>query len=132
MTDDRLPQRTLATTFWLAAFFIMVFGLRSQLTVSFGLAIGAAIGLLSLWSLVFVVPRLFTHDNPFARLLLGMVALMKLPVYAAVLYFAMSSRFINPFAVFIGAALVPAVIALKVLGNQLVAGGEPVAVLGED
>jgi len=132
MTDDKLPQRTLSTTFWLSAFFIMVFGLRGQLTISFGLAIGAAIGLLSLWSLVFVVPRLFTHDNPFAKFLLGMVALMKLPIYAGVLYFAMSSPLISPFAVFIGAALVPAVIVLKVLGNQLIAGNEPVPAFGED
>jgi hypothetical protein len=119
MPDDNLPQRTLKTTFWLAAFLTLIFYLRGQTAISFGLAIGAAIGLTSLGSLTFAVPRLFNPGNPVAKLWLGMIALVKLPVYALVLSFAMSCKYIAPLAVFVGAALVPAVIVLKVLGNQL-------------
>ena len=126
MPDDKLPQRTLKTTFWLASFFAMVFGLRGEVGITFGLAIGAAIGLISLWSLMFAVPRLVRPGNPFAKLSLGLVAMIKLPVYAIALNFAMSSRWIEPFSVFAGAALVPMVLVLKVLGQQMVQKAEPV------
>lgn len=119
MPDERLPQRTLRTTSWVGAFFMLIFALRGEMPVTFGLAIGTAIGLLSLWSLIFAVPRLFVPGSAAPRLLLGMVALLKLPLYAIILSFAMSSPSINPFAVFVGAALVPVVLVLKVVGNQL-------------
>ncbi len=119
MPDDRLPQRTLVTTFWLAAAFTLVFAVYGHTTIAFGLAIGAAIGLSSLASLIYVVPRLLQPDKPAARFLMGMVAFSKLPIYAVALNFAMTSRYIQPVAVFIGAALVPLVIVLKVLGHQL-------------
>jgi len=118
MPDERLPQRTLKTTFWVGAFFMLIFGLRGEMPVVFGLAIGTSIGLLSLWSLIFAVPRLFVPGSAAPKFLLGMVAFLKLPLYAAILSFAMTSRFVNPFAVFVGAALVPVVLVLKVVGYQ--------------
>ena len=120
MPDEKLPQRTLKTAFWLGALFTLIFGLRGQTTIAFGLAIGAAIALSSLWSLIYVIPRLFTPDNPAAKLWLGVLWLLKLPVYAVVLYYAMGSRSIQPLAVFAGVALVPVVLVLKVLGHRLV------------
>ncbi len=120
MPDEKLPQRTLKTTFWLACFFLIVFALRGQYTIVSGLAVGAAIGLSSLWSLTVAIPRLFVPGNSAAKFWLGVVALLKLPLYAVILAVVMSSKYFEPFAVFAGAGLVPAVIVLKVLGYQLV------------
>jgi hypothetical protein len=119
MSQDNLPQRTLRTTFWLVAFFTMIFAVRGQLTVSLGLAIGGALGLFSLWSLAFAIPRLFGSVNPWSKFLLGVLSLSKLPIYAGTLYFAMSSSLVSPFAVFVGVALVPLVVVLKVVGIQM-------------
>ena len=130
MPDDKLPQRTLKTTFWLASLFTVVFGVRGQTDIAFGLAIGAAIGLSSLWSLAFAVPKLLKPGNPAARFSLGVVAMIKLPVYALVLSFAMSSKYVEPLSVFLGAALVPAVIVLKVLGYQMLERSQ--AAVGEE
>jgi hypothetical protein len=119
MSEDTLPQRTLNTTFWLVAFFTMIFALRGQLSVSFGLAVGGALGLFSLWSLAFAIPRLFGSANPWSKFLLGMLSLFKLPIYAGTLFFTMTSPSISPFAVFVGVALVPVVVVLKVLTAQM-------------
>ncbi len=116
MPDNKLPQRTLITTFWLAAFFAMVFGLRGQLAISLGLAIGAAIGLFSLGTLMISVPRFAKPGNHLAKFWLGLIWMAKLPVYAISLNFAMTSRLVEPFAVFVGAAMIPAVLVLKVVG----------------
>jgi hypothetical protein len=120
MTEYNLPQRTLRTTFWVAAFFTLVFGLRGETRISFGLAIGAAIGLSSLWSLTVAVPRLFAPGKPAPRLMLGMFTSLKLPLYAVVINYTVNSPYVSPFAMFIGVAFVPAVIFLKVIGQQLV------------
>jgi hypothetical protein len=120
MSQDNLPQRTLKTTFLLVAFFTSVFAARNELTVSFGLAIGGALGLFSLWSLAFAIPRLFGSANPWSKFLLGIFSACKLPIYAGTLYFAMTSPLVHPFAVFAGVALVPVVVVLKVVGAQVV------------
>src|SRR5947209_5775968 len=120
MTDDNLPQRTLKTTFWLAAFFVLLFEARGDRSIALGLTIGAAVGLFSLWSLLVVVPKLFRPGNSVAKLWLGMAAIMKLPIYCVVLSIAMTSKHIAPLAVFCGVALVPMVIFLKTVGAQLV------------
>jgi hypothetical protein len=119
MQEDRLPQRTLRTTFWVAALFALVFGLRGDIPIAFGLSIGAGIALMSLWTLIFAVPRLFAPGAVAPQMLLGMLTFIKLPLYAVILSFAMTSRFVSPFAVFVGAALVPLVLVLKVVGQQL-------------
>jgi hypothetical protein len=119
MTDDNLPTRALKTTTWLAALFMVIFALRGQLIITFGLGIGAALGVLSLWSLTFAIPRLFSSADPGAKFWLGMLTFCKLPIYAIVLNFAMTSRLVSSFAVFVGVAFVPAVLVLKVLGAQL-------------
>ena len=121
MPNETLPQRTLRTTFWLSALFVLIFGLRGETRISFGLALGAAIALFSLWSLIVLVPRLVTPGNAGAsKFLLGMAPFLKLPLYAGILQFAMVSPYIEPFAVFVGACFVPAVLVLKVAGYQLI------------
>lgn len=120
MPDEKLPRRTLRTAFWLTAWCVLVFGVRGQAAVSVGLAVGGALSLLSLWSLTWAVPHLLTGASPAARVLLGVVLLMKLPIYALVLGWAVSSRQVSPFALFAGVGVVPAVIVLKVLGHRLV------------
>jgi hypothetical protein len=125
MPDEKLPHRTLRTAFWLAALFTLVFGLRGETAITFGLALGAAIGLSSLWTLIVVVPKLFAPGKPAPRFWLGVVTFLKLPVYALILYFAMSTPHISPGAVFAGVSAVPVVLVLKVLGYQLVQKTQP-------
>src|SRR5690242_4544589 len=120
MPDSKLPQRTLVTTFWLASFFALLFSVRGQMAVSFGLAIGAAIGLFSLGTLIVAVPRFARPGNHLAKFWLAVIWVIKLPVYAVALNFAMTSKYVEPFAVFIGVAMIPAVLVLKVLGYQMI------------
>ena len=124
MPDEGLPRRTLRTTFWVAALFTLVFALRGQTTVALGLALGAAISMFSLWSLMVSVPRLFGSAAPAGRAAFGMLLALKLVLYAAVLAYAMSSPWFHPFAVFVGVGLVPAVLVLKVIGYRLASPGE--------
>jgi hypothetical protein len=123
LPNETLPQRTMKTTFLLAAFFALIFTMRGELTIAIGLSIGTGVALFSLWSLIVAVPRLLrAGGGPAAKAMLGFAALLKLPVYAITLHFAMTSRWVEPFAVFAGAALVPVVLVLKVVGWQLLAG----------
>ena len=119
MPDNKLPQRTLTTTFWLASFFTLIFALRGQTGISIGLGIGAAISLFSLWTLIVTVPRFARPGNFFAKFGMAMVWAAKLPIYMITLNFAMTSRSVEPFAVFVGAGLVPIVLVLKVVGYQM-------------
>src|SRR5437588_12930042 len=109
MSDDGLPRRTLKTTFWLSVFSSAVFLMRGQNSIALGLICGSGLGLFSLGSLVYVVPRLFQSGNPTARMSLAMIALFKLPIYVAAIYFITGSHYINPLAVFAGVALTPGV-----------------------
>lgn len=119
MPDENLPQRTLKTTLYVTILFTILFALRGQTTIALGLAIGAMLGIVSLWSLTFAVPRLFHSANPAAKFLLGMLLFCKLPFYAVVLDFAMTSKAVSPFSVFVGVALIPVVVVLKVVGYQM-------------
>jgi hypothetical protein len=120
MPDETLPQRTLKTTFWLVTFFTLVFAVRGQLPIAFGLALGGALGLFSLWSLTFAIPKLFSSPSPIAKFKLALLTLSKLPIYAISLYFAMASPVFSPFSVFVGVALIPAVLVLKVVGFKAI------------
>ena len=129
MPDKNLPQRTIRTTFALVSFFALVFVTRGQMPLAFGFALGGALGLFSLWSLSFGIPRLFHSSNPFSKFLLGIMTLAKLPLYAGTLYFAMASPFISPLATFMGVAMVPLVLVLKTIGFQMLSSG---STLGEE
>jgi len=118
MTEDNLPQRTLKTTFMLVAFFTIVFVSRGQYDVSLGLILGGALGMFSLWSLAFAVPKLMVGNSFVSRFLLGLLMLMKLPIFAGSLFFAMASPLFSPFATFVGVAFTPMVIVCKVLAQQ--------------
>src|SRR5690242_15558974 len=107
MPDDRLPQRTLKTTLLVAALFTVIYLVSGQLPAALGIAIGAMLGLVSLWSLTVAVPRLFASPSQASKLGLGLLMLAKLPFYCGVLMFAMTSPLVNPFTVFVGVALVP-------------------------
>ena len=119
MPDQNLPQRALKTTLQVATLFAVIFALRGEMTIALGLALGAMLGLFSLWTLTVAIPRLFTSGDPTARFWLGLLTALKLPIYMIVLNFTMTSKSIAPFAVFCGVALVPLIIVLKVVGYQL-------------
>jgi len=127
MPDDKLPQRTLKTTFTIAVLFSILFLARGQAQIAFGLAVGAMLGLVSLWSLTVAVPRLFASPNAGSRFGLGMLMLLKLPFYGVVLNFAMTSPAVSPFSVFVGVALIPVVLVLKTVGYNLVSQGSAAA-----
>lgn len=117
---ETLPQRTLRTTFLVAALFATVYALRGQGAISLGLGVGAALGLFSLWTLTAAIPRLFGGGSPVGRFWLGLLTMAKLPIYMIVLDFAMTSKLVSPFAVFCGVALVPVVLVLKVVTSQYI------------
>src|SRR2546429_562228 len=119
MPDERLPHRTLKTSFWLAALFALVFSARGQTAIAMGLAVGAGLACFALATLIYVIPRIFAQGNPAAKAGMAVAAVLKLPIYALVIYFALSSQLVNPVAIVAGVALVPAVLVLKVLGYQM-------------
>lgn len=118
LVDERVPQRALKAAFSLAALFALPFVLGGHWSSALGLAIGAFIGLSSLWSLSVAIPPLFRPDNPAANLWLGLITLVKLPLYAVLLAFAMTSPAVNPFAVFVGVALVPTMLVMQALASH--------------
>ena len=120
MPDEKLPQRALKTAALLAAFVCITACAYGRYRLAAGFAVGAAIGLSSLWSLTIGVPRLLTPGRGRGGMWLVAAAAIKLPIYAVLLYISLSWG-ANPLAIFGGAAVVPGVIVLKVLGYQLVA-----------
>jgi hypothetical protein len=118
MTDEKLPYRAVRTTFWVAAWFALIFGLRGQADISVGLAIGALLGMFSLWSLAWAVPRLVSPERAGAKFWLAALLLLKLPLYAIVLHLAITIA-VHPLALFAGIGLTPLVICLKVVSGQM-------------
>jgi hypothetical protein len=129
MTDRfdnaRLPQRTLKTTGLLGLLSVFLAVSMQRLDWGLGLAIGVSLGMFSLWSLAEGVPRLMQEGGQGSRAMLGLLMVVKLPLYAAVLWWSMTSRFVAPFAVFAGVGYVPAVMTLKILGQQLAGAANP-------
>ena len=126
MPEETLPTRSLKTTLRVAVIFTLLFALCGQYTVAFGLSIGAALGLVSLWSLAFAIPLLFSTPHPIAKYGLMLVFFLKLPFYALVLNFAMTSKWVHPFSVFSGVALIPMVIVCKVIAAEMMKKPAPV------
>lgn len=125
MPEDNLPQRTMKTGACLIGFLAVCFAAYGDNRTALGLLIGGAVGIFSLWTLTFVIPRLFHPGGAGSKFLLGAVTLLKLPLYAVTINFAVTSRFVSPFAVFVGVALIPAVVVLKILGQQWVIEQKP-------
>ncbi len=119
MDERDLPRRVVRTGSWLAALFVFLFTVGGRPDIAAGLAVGSALSLFSLLSLVWLVPRLVSPERPRVWLL-GFALLAKLPVFGVVLYLALSAPAIEGLAVFAGVGLVPAVIVLKTLGRMLV------------
>ncbi len=118
MPERKVPQRALVATFCLALMGVIALALLGSGSAAIGLAIGSAIGWTSLASFTYAVPRLLRPGDPVARAFFGLIAMIKLPVYAVVLNYAMVSPAVMPVAVFIGVALVPLVILALVLVPQ--------------
>jgi hypothetical protein len=120
MDDRELPQRVLRTSFWLAAWFVLLFGLSGRADVSVGLAIGSALSIFSLWTLVWATPRALGNGSRRGPWLVAFLFLVKLPAYGVVLNYALTSRSVSAIALFAGVGIVPTVIVLKTLGRMLV------------
>jgi len=113
--NDKLVSRILATTFGASVLLTLCLLVGSLRSSALGFAIGAAIAMFSVWSLSFAVRRFGTPDNPAAKFGLTMIALVKLLLNTAILSFALTSPYVNPFALFVGVGLVPCVIVLEVI-----------------
>jgi hypothetical protein len=119
MPDEQLPIRVLKTSLWLTGLGIVLLLGQGLTTWALGWSIGCLLSMLSLASLIYLVPRLVAPGRSRKKFWLGIGVLVKLPILAVVLNYAMGSPFVAPMGVFVGAGLVPAVIVLKVLGYQL-------------
>ncbi|HSV75205.1 MAG TPA: hypothetical protein VLH79_15720 [Chthonomonadales bacterium] len=119
MADDRLPERSLRSAFWLLAVLVLVLSIRGWMDVALGLAAGGAIGLSSLWSICLLARSLARPAAGRVGWVVALVLLGKLPIYGVALYYITQSPLFHPLAVVAGVAAVPAVIALRVIGNQL-------------
>jgi hypothetical protein len=116
---QNLPWRTLKTSSLLTPILaLLLYG--SQPARAWGFAIGGFLSIFSLATIACVVPMLFQTGAPrYVRALLNLTLLMKLPIFGVGLYLATNVRGIDPAFTAIGAGLVPAVLTLKALGNQL-------------
>jgi hypothetical protein len=124
MERDNTARLALRWSAAAAAILVAAGWLGSGLPAAIGMAIGSGLGLFSLWSLSFAVPRLALPYRPDRRLLFGFAWLARLCVIATVLWWAMSSRYVDPVAVFLGAGLVPIVIVGLLLKNALALSAE--------
>ncbi len=120
MDEQELPKRTIRTSFWLSAWFVLIFGLRGQADMSVGLAIGSAMSIFSLWTIAMAVPRATESGRGRGPWLLAFLFLVKLPVYGLILNCAISSKAVHVGALFAGVGVVPVVIVLKTLGRMLI------------
>lgn len=83
-----------------------------------GFLIGGLLSLLSLYSLVVIVPILFRPGAPaYAKGLLSLTLFMKLPFYMMALYLATHLLKTQPMALGLGVLLVPLVITLRAVGQ---------------
>lgn len=121
-SPESLPRRTLRTGGWLACFATLVFVLQGWWAVAMGAAIGSALSLFSLWSVAVVMPALLRPGNRRAQFWLAAMLFVKFPLYAGVLYWATLVLKADVFALFGGIALVPVVIVLKIVGQQILDG----------
>jgi hypothetical protein len=117
--EKTLPNRALMTGFWIAALFVIVLAAKGYPKAAFGFSIGSALSLFSLWSLTFGVPRLLVPGATSVKLFFALLMMVKLPLYAGVLYFAVGSPMVDIVALFCGAGIAPAILVLKVIGQQL-------------
>jgi hypothetical protein len=125
MPDEQLPLRSLRMSALLATAFSILLYFEGYGRFAFGILAGTALGMLSLGTLMWTVPRLFKPGKKRTKVLMGIVSLLKLPLCLIGVYLAIrpeSAPYINPFGVFCGVALVPAVIFLKVVGWQMANG----------
>lgn len=98
-----------------AAAAIVLALLAGEPATAFGFTIGSLLAIFGLFSLMIVVPRICARPGPSAQAGLGLLLILKTPVYAGVLLFAMTSRFVNPLAVFAGVAILPCVVSWQAL-----------------
>src|ERR1051326_2756834 len=120
----QIQNQTLRTFFHSVATAIVIslaLIVTGHATWAAGFAIGAVTSLFSLFSLKVCIPFLFYKGaTPRATALLNILLMMKVPFYAAALYFATRMGNAAAFAAFIGCALVPAVISMETVGKMLV------------
>ena len=103
-------QRAILWSVLLASLMVIAGWIGGGTATALGIALGAGLGLFSLWSLTYAIPRLVTPGHPGRKPLLGLIYVAKLAFFGIVLWWAMKSPLIQPFGVFVDAAVVPIVI----------------------
>lgn len=106
-----MPVRTTTeifrTAITLTAAAVAISLIAGEPASAMGIGIGAAVGLFSLLSLTLAVPRLCAQAKPASLAGLGLLLVVKTPIYAVLLFFAMTSPMVNPLAVFAGVGILP-------------------------
>ena len=122
MPDEKLPLRSLQTTALITALLFIICYAYNLHRLAYGIIIGTSLGMFSLGTLYYVVPKLFMPGKAVPKFFLGLVTALKLPIFIAVIYYATTKQaqiFIHPFGIFVGVGMVPFILTLKVLGWQL-------------
>jgi hypothetical protein len=83
-----------------------------------GYALGGVLSILLLWSHQWLVARVFERGAPGLRRSLVAFWLVKYPILAAILYFAVARHAVNAIALCVGLGLVPLAMAIKILGGS--------------
>ena len=119
MTKQNLPTRVMLWCIALACLLVLAGLAGGGPKAALGMAVGAALGLFSFWSLSYAIPRFVSPERPDRRLILGLIYLFKILLFGLVLLWAMSSSLLQPFGVFIGALIAPMVIITLRLNHAL-------------
>lgn len=125
MPDEQLPLRSMRMSALLATAFSILLYFAGYGRFAVGIFAGTALGMFSLGTLMWTIPKLFRPGKKKTKVFMGAISLLKLPLFFIGVYFAVrpeSAPYISPFGVFCGVALVPVVIFLKVVGWQMANG----------
>ena len=114
MQDQNVTVRTLKLSAVLALCVTLCLFSGRHTELAWGFAVGALLSLISVFSLVVVIPQLLQPDGPrHAQALLAVTLFMKLPLYMVGLYILAGTPGVSPVAGAFGIALAPAVITAQ-------------------
>ncbi|MEE8185515.1 MAG: ATP synthase subunit I [Thermodesulfobacteriota bacterium] len=127
IVDDGFLQRVQKTSLLLSLFVIISSLAYWDSSITLGLILGAFISLTFFGILCWTINRLFKLDSKKRGFFAIKITLLKFPLLAIVLYYALSYISINPLALIVGIGIVQVVIILKIFGILLVNYMNPLA-----
>lgn len=119
MTDEQMPARVLRWATAIELIAVIALLARGESRLALGVSVGAVLGLGSLWTITWAVPRCLSPEKRRGGCLLGVILFLKLPLYALLLNYALVRGRLNGLAIFLGVAAVPLAILLVTLSQEL-------------